>query len=176
MSKSKYHKDFPLMVEGWLRDGLTDKEICKRLGVSEATYYEYQKKHPEFLKAVQRGKAPIDIRVENALLKRALGFEYEEKHHETRESNGKVYEVEKVVKKKALPDVTAQIFWLKNRKPRQWRDVRNMQLTGKDGGPIETKQDLSALSKEELLQLLKLTEKLRKEDEAKANKEEKPKK
>ena len=61
----------------------------------------------------------MDIEVENALLKRALGYEYVEERIEKSKRDGvKVIQTVKQV----VPDTTAQIFWLKNRRPDKWRD------------------------------------------------------
>lgn len=38
------------------------------------------------------------------------------------------------------PDTTACIYWTKNRMPERWRDVRQTELTGKDGGPVKVQQ------------------------------------
>lgn len=111
------------LVEAWARDGLTDEQIAHNLGISKDTFYTYKKAHPDFADALKRGKEVVDYAVENALLKRALGYNYEEVTVE----NG---QVTKVVKKHALPDVTAQIFWLKNRKPSEWRDKREVEQSG----------------------------------------------
>lgn len=98
MAKSKWNqiKEKLILVEGWARDGLTDEKIADNLGIASSTFYEYQKKYPEFSESLKKGKEIVDYEVENALLKNAL--------------NG---------------NVTAQIYWLNNRKPKQWRAKRN---------------------------------------------------
>ena len=131
MAKTKWQDDFPERAEEYARQGLDDKQIAHNLGISERTYYFYQERYPQFLQAIKRGKAPVDDEVENALLKRALGYEYEEVRTETlRAPDGKDFKVLKVTKitKLILPDVTAQIFWLKNRRPDQWRDKKQIDL------------------------------------------------
>ncbi len=130
MAKSKWEdiKEKLILIECWARDGLTDEQISSNLGISTSTFYEYQKKHSEFLEALKKGKEIVDYEVENALLKRALGYEYEEKTYETRwdENQGRFREIlTKKVKKEIVPDTTAQIYWLNNRKPKQWRNKRN---------------------------------------------------
>lgn len=134
MAKSKYDDNFPLLAEDYARQGMIDKEIAKKLGISEKTYYEYQKQYPQFLQAIKRGKQPVDVEVENALLKRAKGYEYEEIHTEYR-LKGKTDEKAKPslikrIKKQIVPDVTAQIFWLKNRRPKLWRDKQDIEHSG----------------------------------------------
>jgi transposase len=110
-----------LLVEGWARDGLTDEQISHNMGVSRSTLYEWKKNYPDFLDALKRGKEVIDRQVENALLKSALGFEYEE---EMITNKGDVVKV----KKYERPSNTAQIFWLKNRKPVDWRDKQELNI------------------------------------------------
>ena len=108
-------KDKLILLEGWARDGLTDEQIAKNIGISRASLYEWKKKEVDIFDALKKGKEVIDFEVENALLKRALGYEYEEETYE----NGILT---KKVKKQVPPDTTAQIFWLKNRKPNNWKD------------------------------------------------------
>lgn len=108
-------KDKLILLEGWARSGLTDEQIAKNIGIATSTFYEWKKKEKEFSEALKKGKEVIDFEVENALLKRALGYEYEEETYE----NGILT---KKVKKQVAPDTTAQIFWLKNRQVKKWRD------------------------------------------------------
>jgi len=122
MAKLKYVKDFTARAEGLAREGMIDEEIAAALGISTASYYNYQKKHVEFLEAIKRGKAPVDFKVENALLKRAMGYEYEETTVEYDAAiEGKKATPKKIKKitKRVIPDVAACIFWLKNRKPKK---------------------------------------------------------
>lgn len=132
MAKSKYEtnvKDKLLLVEAWARNGLTDEQIAKNLGISKDTFYKYKKEHVDFSDSLKRGKEVIDIEVENALLRRALGYKYDEVTKELNETTGKL-QVSKIVTKEVVPDTTAQIFWLKNRKPLEWRDKRDVEHSG----------------------------------------------
>ena len=113
------------LVEKWARDGATDLDIAKRLGIGETTLYKYKKLYPEFAKALVRGKEVVDTEVENSLLKRALGYEAEETTEEL--INGNLV-ITKRVKKHISPDTTAMIFWLKNRLPGIWRNKEDVQL------------------------------------------------
>lgn len=81
------------LLEGWARDGLVDGQIAHNMGISTGTLYEWKKKFPDISESLKKGKEVVDFEVENALLKKALSG-----------------------------DVTAQIFWLKNRRPDKWRD------------------------------------------------------
>lgn len=124
-------KDKLILLEGWARSGLTDEQIAKNIGIATSTFYEWKKKELEFSEALKKGKEVIDFEVENALLKRALGYEYEEETYE----NGILT---KKVKKQVAPDTTAQIFWLKNRKKEQWREKVEV---------VETDEDLQNINK-----------------------------
>lgn len=111
------------LVESWARDGLIDEQIAHNLGISTTAYYEYKQKYAEFAESLKNGKDDIDVMVENALLKRALGYTYEEVTFEGGE------ETKRVVKE-VQPDTTAQIFWLKNRRPQAWRDKQDLDVSG----------------------------------------------
>ena len=108
MAKSKWEevKDKLILVEGWARDGLTNEQIAENLRINPDTLYKYKKKYPEFSEALKKGKEIVDYEVENALLKNAL------------EGN-----------------ITAQIYWLKNRRPKKWRD--KIEVEDKDLSKVE---------------------------------------
>ena len=124
-------KDKLILLEGWARDGLTDEQIAKNIGINRTTLYDWKKRETNIADALKKGKEVIDFEVENALLKRALGYEYEEETYE----NGILT---KKVKKQVAPDTTAQIFWLKNRKKEQWREKVEV---------VETDEDLQNINK-----------------------------
>lgn len=107
-------------VKMFARDGLINKEIAQKMGINNATLYEWQGRFPDFADAIKKGKKVIDEQVENSLLKRAMGYQYEEETW-AKNHDGEMEVVKKVLKSQA-PDVTAQMFWLKNRKPKEWRD------------------------------------------------------
>ncbi len=106
-------------IKDWCRNGATDEEIAKRLGISIASFYNFKNQFLEFLEALKETKEVVDAQVENALLKRALGYSYDEVTKEVVDGELKVT---KVITKQVVPDTTAQIFWLKNREPSKWRD------------------------------------------------------
>ena len=123
MASGKYQQwiepDGLLLLEGWARDGLTDEQIAHNIGISRGTLYDWKKAYHDISNALKRGKDVVDIEVENALLKRAMGYDYVEERVEVN-GNGK----RKVTQTtKHVPgDTTAQIFWLKNRRADRWRD------------------------------------------------------
>lgn len=112
-----------ITLEGWARDGLTNEQIAKNIGINPDTLYTWMKKYSEIAESLKKGKEVVDRQVENALLKSALGYHYRE---QTVTNKGDVVEVEKYEK----PNTTAQIFWLKNRKPEEWREKQEVQQTG----------------------------------------------
>lgn len=91
---SKYDPDVtPILAEQYARDGLIDEEIANKLGIARSTLSNWKNKYPEFSDALKNGKEVVDAKVEKTLLNKALEG-----------------------------DTTAIIFWLKNRKPEQWRN------------------------------------------------------
>ena len=133
--RGKYHdwitEEGLIKIEGWARDGLTDEQIAHNIGIVPSTLYEWKKKYSEISDALKKGKEVIDRQVENALLKRALGSEYEEvKTYVEIDSHGREKKRKEITRKIIVPDTTAQIFWLKNRKPAEWRDKQNLEVEG----------------------------------------------
>ena len=134
------------MIEGLAREGLSDEQIALKMGIGTSTYYRWQEEHREFREALKKGKAPVDIQVENALLKRALGYTSTETIEELtttgqKDQNGRDIIKEKHVRKvtrEIPPDVGAIVFWLKNRKPKQWRDKQetNVGIDVEDLSPL----------------------------------------
>jgi len=112
--------------------GATDKEMADFFGVSEVTFNAWKKNHPDFLKSLKKGKEIADANVASRLYERAMGYSHPE--DKIFNDNGKPMIVPTT--KHYPPDPTAAIFWLKNRKPAEWRDKREHEHTGKDGGPI----------------------------------------
>lgn len=110
-------------LTGWARDGLTNIQIAANMGIAERTITEWIARFPAIDAALKKGKEPVDTQVENALLRRALGYDYEETVTEIEDlGGGRTKKHVRKVTRHVAPDTTAQIFWLKNRKPKQWRD------------------------------------------------------
>ncbi|MCD8383268.1 MAG: helix-turn-helix domain-containing protein [Clostridiales bacterium] len=134
MAKGKYQKwlepEGLLLLEGWARDGLTDEQIAKNCGCSYSTLREWRDKYPAVSAALKKGKEVADYEVENALFKRATGYEATETRVEETGEGTKTVTTTKPV----LPDVTAQIFWLKNRRPDRWRDRPEREQPENGGG------------------------------------------
>ena len=100
-------KDKLILLEGWSRSGLTIEQIANNMGIDDATLYRQKNKSSDICKAIKKGKEVVDFEVENALLKNAL--------------NG---------------NVTAQIFWLKNRKKHDWREKVNIENEVSENGVL----------------------------------------
>lgn len=122
-------KDNLIRIAAWTRDGLSEAQIAKNLGISYMTFRR-AKKDPDFgeqiSEALTQTKDVVDMEVENMLLKRARGYEYDEV---TEEYEMGVLVKRKVTHKMVVPDTSAQIFWLKNRQPDKWRDRREVDNT-----------------------------------------------
>lgn len=121
------------IIEGWARNGLTLEDIAHNLGIARTTFVKYIKEHEELKIAVNTGREVADIRVENALYRKAVGyFSKEQKVVTLRQPDGS-QETEVVeFDKWNEPDTTAMIFWLKNRQPGKWRDKVEIQELSED--------------------------------------------
>lgn len=153
MAKGKYQEylteDGLLLLEGWARDGLTDSQIADRIGISDSTYYAWQLRFPEISDALKRGKAPVDTKIENALKDKAMGYyvtvkkPIKVKTKKQLKDKGLIEEehIEYVDEQVYIPpDTTAQIFWLKNRRPDRWRDKADVFV--EDAEPVKVVFDV----------------------------------
>jgi len=123
---TKYKPEFAAQAEKLCRLGATDIEIADFFEVDVRTVYRWKGEHDEFCQALKIAKAEADDRVERSLYARASGYEHDEV--DIRVIDGKI--VETPIRKFYPPDTTAAIFWLKNRKPEQWRDKQEMEHSG----------------------------------------------
>jgi len=125
VAKGKYQKwlepEGLILLEGWARDGLTDKEIADKMGITKSTFYVWKKEFSDFSDSLKKGKEVIDYEVEKALIKAACGYMSTEIIRERDPKNGEMVVVKEVTRF-VPPNVTALIFWLKNRRPDKWRD------------------------------------------------------
>lgn len=148
-ARGKYAKwlqaDNLLRLQAWARDGLSDEQIAHNIGITTTTLYDWKKKYPAFSEALARGKEVVDIEVENALLKRAKGYDYIETTSELiadkNAKNKAVMKVTKRVTRHVPPDVKAIVFWLTNRKP-EWRDKQEKELSGNIGINLVVDDDI----------------------------------
>lgn len=134
-------------IKDWVRNGATDEEIAKRLGIGISAFYEYKKGFSEFSESLKENKEVIDAKVENALLRRALGYEYDEITKERNDTGELV--ITKTVRKQVVPDTTAQIFWLKNRRPSEWKDKTQVEASLLNDNKELMKAFLDSVKKEQ---------------------------
>ena len=115
MARGKFEywltEDGLTLLEGWARDGLTDEQLAEKMSIGIRTLYDWKIRYPQISQALKKGKEIVDFEVENALLKSAIDG-----------------------------NTTAQIFWLKNRRPDKWRDKP---IDAKEQTAVE---DLTALA------------------------------
>jgi hypothetical protein len=116
---SSYRAEYADQAAKLCRLGATDAQLADFFDVSVTTIKNWQARHPQFLAALKAGKDEADDRVERSLYHRAIGYDYDSV--KVFNANGSPLIVP--YRTTALPDVTAAIFWLKNRRPDRWRDV-----------------------------------------------------
>lgn len=146
MAKGKYQEwleeDNLIKLEAWARNGLTDEQLASNMGIVTSTLYAWKNRYKEISEALKRGKEVVDIEVENSLLKAAKGYFVDEEKTYISEVNGVVTKRKEITKKYIAPNTTAQIFWLKNRKPIEWRDKVFSENYNVDKVIIEGEDDL----------------------------------
>lgn len=122
MAKGKYEKwltdEGLTLLEDWARNGLTEEQIAKNMGITRKTLFNWKEKYLPILHALKKGKEIVDAQVENALLKRALGYDITE----TKVVESSKGIVTTTIIKHIPSDVTACIIWLKNRRRSKWGD------------------------------------------------------
>lgn len=119
-------EDNLMLIECWARDGYTFQDIANRIGIAVSTLRGWRAQYPEFDEALKRGREIIDYKVENALLKSALGYKTKEVKVTTTMRYGKVVEtVKEVTNKEQAPNVSAIQCWLYNRLPNKWKKNRD---------------------------------------------------
>lgn len=131
MAKAKYEvwleKDNLTRIEAWASDGLTNEQIAKNIGVSRSTLNNWMTKHLDILGALKKGREPVIRNLENSLIKKAKGFEYEETTTEIiKMDDGSTRQ--KVIKHKRYspPDSSAAMFLLKNYRPDKYRNYNEL--------------------------------------------------
>jgi hypothetical protein len=117
---SSYKPEYVNMAKQAARLGATDADLARIFGVSDATIDNWKAQHHDFLGSLKAGKEEADARVERSLYSRAVGYSFNSEKIFCNK-DGEVTRVPIV--EHVPPDVTAQIFWLKNRDPKRWRDA-----------------------------------------------------
>lgn len=117
-----------MLLEAWSRDGYTKQDIADRIGVHITTLMKWEACYPDIKEALRKGREIIDYKVENALLKRALGYTSKEIKVTVgkQQKNGQTFQITKeTITKEIAPDVTACAIWLNNRRPDKWKRNRD---------------------------------------------------
>jgi len=149
-----YNREYHcILAEYYARQGMIDTEIAERLGIGISTLNLWKNKYPEFMDALKAGKDLPDAKVERSLYQRAIGYDYVE--IETYGDPNKPGKVKKT-QKHVPPDVTACIFWLKNRCRDRWRDSQHIKYS--DAEKTQTALDVLVQEIEKYRNTLKLKE------------------
>ncbi len=119
-------EDNLLLLESWARDGYTIQDIAVRVGVHVSTFRGWMADYPEIKKAVNTGRELVDYKVENALLKAALGFKTREVKVVATMKCGRIVEQRtETTDKEFAPNVSAITAWLYNRQPKKWKNMNS---------------------------------------------------
>lgn len=134
---TKYRRAFAEQAKRLCKLGATNAELADFFEVSVRTVDLWIVQHPEFSRALKVGKAVADQRVERALYQRAVGYEHDEDDIRTVGVGKGLSEIVVTRMRKHIPpDPTSIIYWLKNRKSAQWRDLKAVEVSGAGGGPL----------------------------------------
>ena len=119
-------EDNLMLLECWARDGYTFQDIANRIGIAVSTLRMWRMQYPDIDNALKKGREIIDYKVENALLKSALGYHTKEVKVTTTIRFGKTVEtIKEVTDKEQAPNVSAIQCWLYNRLPNKWKKNRD---------------------------------------------------
>ena len=132
-------EDNLMLLECWARDGYTFQDIANKMGIANSTLTLWRRKHPDIERALSVGRELIDYKVENALLKAALGYRTKEVKVTTTIRYGKVVEtVKETIDKEQAPNVSAAQCWLYNRLPKKWKNMNSRSNILEDLGDEDT--------------------------------------
>lgn len=132
---TKFQPQFTEQAERLCKLGATDTDLADFFEVSVRTIERWRAEKEDFCRATKVGKDEADDRVERSLYMRAVGYKTDAvKIFMPAGASEPVYAH---YRENVQPDITAAMFWLKNRRKTEWRDVSRQEQTGPDGGPIE---------------------------------------
>ena len=124
--KSKYEthvKPRLKEIEEWLKEGATEEEVAKALGVAVSSLNLYKNQYMELSTAFAHARKAVIIRIKEALLKKALGFSYEEeKRVGKKDKNGENIVLVEKYTRYCPPSETAAAMLLRNY-DEEWRDM-----------------------------------------------------
>jgi hypothetical protein len=135
---SKYRPEFSEQARKLCELGATDPQLADFFQVSLSTVSLWKTVHRDFSEALKAGKEIADEMVERSLYQRAIGYTHDEDDIRAVSVGGNAGSeiVITQTRKHYPPDAVAAIFWLKNRRPDRWRDIKAVELTGSNGEPL----------------------------------------
>lgn len=137
-------------VRGIAARGLTDDEMAEVMGISPELMQSWKRYYPTFMLAIEEGRTVADAQVVEALHKNAVGFEYETDEVVRTRRGATVV----TVKKKFLPDVQAQKFWLQNRAPKHWNRATPVSVSTPKGEAVRIRDETKAEIMNSILNLI----------------------
>ncbi|MXO31804.1 transposase [Apibacter sp. B2912] len=154
---AKYSKEIVEEITDLIKsDSYTVTEICKRVGIADCTYFEWQKEKPDFSEKIKKAKKErrkmYAVEAEKSLLKKIRGYEVVETKTVNRQKSTEITTTTKHI----LPDTAAIIFALTNQDPENWKNKQYNEHTGKDGDDLFKSFDASKIPTENLKKVEKI--------------------
>lgn len=154
---AKYSKEIVEEITDLIKsDSYTVTEICKRVGIADCTYFEWQKEKPDFSDKIKKAKKErrkmYAVEAEKSLLKKIRGYEVVETKTVNRQKSTEITTTTKHI----LPDTAAIIFALTNQDPENWKNKQYNEHTGKDGDDLFKSFDASKIPTENLKKVEKI--------------------
>lgn len=138
---TKYKAEYAELARKFCLLGATDADLARMFEVEESTINNWKRDHPEFLESIKAGKLEADANVADRLYQRAMGFEHDSEEIKVMSDGPGLSRIERVPTRKIYPpDTTAAIFWLKNRRNKEWRDKQELEHTGDVGVTLSDSQ------------------------------------
>ena len=132
-----------MLLKGYARDGMSDKDIAKKIGITTATFYDWVNRFPEFSSAIKTGRVSSTAKVEDNFYEEKLkGRTIKEKTVEKtihRDADGNITGSSEHVREteRYIPaDTTAMLFYLKCRLPQKYNDRINVTVDDKRDGKL----------------------------------------
>jgi len=136
----KYSKALIETICKSLKQGCTITATCQAAGIHRDSLYGWMEKNSDISDIIKKAQASAIKEVENTLLKMATGkFKYIETHEEQiiigKKKTPAV--LKKRIHKTLLPPVGAVVFYLANRHPDEWKNLKETKLSGTVTGEIK---------------------------------------
>lgn len=125
---TKYKDEYAAQAEKLCKLGATDADLADFFEVNTTTIWRWRSQHEEFCNALKVGKDFADETVVRSLYQKAVGYTFASE--KIFQHQGEVVRAE--ISEHVPPSDTAAIFWLKNRRPNDWRDKREVDFRNID--------------------------------------------